>query len=53
MSLEWYTSQLNRGLPAASFSDQRGPADYKRHLVEELTRRALRRSVARSQGQEA
>jgi aerobic carbon-monoxide dehydrogenase medium subunit len=34
-------------------SDQRGPADYKRHLVEELTRRALRRSAARATGQEA
>lgn len=31
-------------------SDQRGPADYKRHLAEELTRRALTRSVAASQG---
>ena len=34
-------------------SDQRGPADYKRHLVEELTLRALRRSAARATGQEA
>jgi carbon-monoxide dehydrogenase medium subunit len=31
-------------------ADQRGPADYKRHLAEELTLRALRRSVARAQG---
>jgi carbon-monoxide dehydrogenase medium subunit len=30
--------------------DQRGPADYKRHLAAELTTRALRRSVARAQG---
>jgi carbon-monoxide dehydrogenase medium subunit len=30
--------------------DQRGPADYKRHLAAELTVRALRRSVARAQG---
>jgi aerobic carbon-monoxide dehydrogenase medium subunit len=30
--------------PAA---DQRGPEDYKRHLVAELTTRALRRAVAR------
>jgi carbon-monoxide dehydrogenase medium subunit len=30
--------------------DQRGPADYKRHLAAELTVRALRRSVERAQG---
>jgi len=36
--------------PAA---DQRGPADYKRHLARELTLRALRRSVARARGQSA
>jgi carbon-monoxide dehydrogenase medium subunit len=29
-------------------SDQRGPADYKRHLAAELTKRALRRAVARA-----
>ena len=34
------------------FSDQRGPQDYKRHLVEELTTRALRRAAARATGQE-
>ncbi|MEZ5114909.1 MAG: xanthine dehydrogenase family protein subunit M [Candidatus Nanopelagicales bacterium] len=33
--------------PAA---DQRGPADYKRHLAQELTLRALTRSVAAAQG---
>jgi carbon-monoxide dehydrogenase medium subunit len=32
--------------------DQRGPADYKRHLAGELTLRALRRSVERAQGGE-
>jgi carbon-monoxide dehydrogenase medium subunit len=31
-------------------SDQRGPADYKRHLAKELTARALRHAVARAQG---
>jgi aerobic carbon-monoxide dehydrogenase medium subunit len=34
-------------------SDQRGPADYKRHLARELTVRALRRAAARSRGEEA
>jgi aerobic carbon-monoxide dehydrogenase medium subunit len=34
------------------FADQRGPANYKRHLAGELTTRALRRAVARAQGQE-
>jgi carbon-monoxide dehydrogenase medium subunit len=38
-------------------SDQRGPADYKRHLAAELTVRALRlaraRAVARPHGGEA
>jgi carbon-monoxide dehydrogenase medium subunit len=29
-------------------SDQRGTVDYKRHLAAELTRRALRRAVARA-----
>ncbi len=31
-------------------SDQRGPAEYKRHLAGELTRRVLHRSVERAQG---
>jgi carbon-monoxide dehydrogenase medium subunit len=34
-------------------ADQRGPADYKRHLAQELTLRALRRSVARARGEGA
>ncbi len=29
-------------------SDQRGPADYKHHLAEELTKRALRRAAQRA-----
>jgi carbon-monoxide dehydrogenase medium subunit len=32
--------------------DQRGPEDYKRALVRELTVRALRRAAARAQGQD-
>jgi carbon-monoxide dehydrogenase medium subunit len=31
-------------------ADQRGPEDYKRHLVEVLVERALSRSLARAQG---
>ena len=34
-------------------SDQRGPADYKRHLAGELTHRALRRAVARARPAQA
>ena len=34
-------------------ADQRGPADYKRHLAGELTTRALRRAAARARGLES
>ncbi|HTP17663.1 MAG TPA: xanthine dehydrogenase family protein subunit M [Streptosporangiaceae bacterium] len=34
-------------------SDQRGPADYKRHLAGELTVRALRRAARRAHAEEA
>jgi aerobic carbon-monoxide dehydrogenase medium subunit len=34
-------------------TDQRGPADYKRHLAGELTKRALRRAVRRARGEDA
>jgi len=34
-------------------TDPRGPEDYKRHLVGELSKRALRRAAARAQGEEA
>jgi aerobic carbon-monoxide dehydrogenase medium subunit len=33
-------------------TDQRGPADYKRHLAGELTKRALRTAIARARGEE-
>lgn len=39
------TAETSRPQP-----DQRGPVDYKRHLVSELTVRALTRSVARAEG---
>lgn len=34
-------------------ADQRGSVEYKRHLADELTQRALRRAIARAAGQEA
>jgi aerobic carbon-monoxide dehydrogenase medium subunit len=36
----------------APIPDQRGPVDYKRHLAGVLAKRALRRAVARAQGEE-
>jgi carbon-monoxide dehydrogenase medium subunit len=63
------TEEFLRGAPAteASFarageiaaehcrpsSDQRGPADYKRHLAQELTTRALRRALRRARRADA
>jgi carbon-monoxide dehydrogenase medium subunit len=35
---------------ARPIADQRGPVAYKRHLADELTRRALRRAADRAQG---
>ena len=35
------------------FADGRGPVDYKRHLAGVLTKRALRRAVARALHREA
>ena len=40
-------------LDCAPTADARGPEDYKRHLVGELTQRALRRAAARALHQEA
>ena len=34
-------------------ADLRGSVEYKRHLADELTRRALRRAVSRARGEEA
>ncbi len=33
-------------------TDQRGPAEYKKHLAGELTKRSLRKAIARAQGKE-
>jgi carbon-monoxide dehydrogenase medium subunit len=43
-------TEAGRQAAAASnpTEDQRGPVDYKRHLADELTRRVLRRAVARA-----
>jgi aerobic carbon-monoxide dehydrogenase medium subunit len=35
-------------LACSPVADQRGPADYKRHLADELTRRVLRRATERA-----
>jgi carbon-monoxide dehydrogenase medium subunit len=41
------------GEHCAPSADQRGPVDYKRHLAQVLTLRALRRATARARGLEA
>ena len=41
----------HRGGELQSGNDMRGSTEYKRHLANELTQRALRRSVARINGQ--
>jgi carbon-monoxide dehydrogenase medium subunit len=43
-------AEAGRQAAAASSptEDQRGPVDYKRHLADELTRRVLRRALARA-----
>jgi len=40
------------GINCRPSADQRGPTDYKRHLVRELTKRALLRAAARARGEE-
>src|SRR5436305_815781 len=43
----------NRGTQDCDpIADQRGPADYKRHLARELTHRALRRAAERALAEE-
>ena len=44
--------RARRRRAATRSADQRGPDDYKRHLAEELTVRALRRAAARARGEE-
>jgi carbon-monoxide dehydrogenase medium subunit len=47
---ELVTEAARRASAASSPNDdQRGPVDYKRHLADELTRRVLRRALARAQ----
>jgi aerobic carbon-monoxide dehydrogenase medium subunit len=42
------TAARHAAADADPSDDQRGPADYKRHLTEELTKRALRRAAERA-----
>jgi len=39
-------------LDCSPYTDQRGPADYKRALAGELTKRALRTAIARCRGED-
>jgi aerobic carbon-monoxide dehydrogenase medium subunit len=48
-SEELFAEAGRRAAAASSpVEDQRGPVDYKRHLADELTRRALRRAASRA-----
>jgi carbon-monoxide dehydrogenase medium subunit len=49
---EHLAAAANRAAEATNpQTDQRGPADYKRHLAGELTKRALRRALARARSE--
>jgi aerobic carbon-monoxide dehydrogenase medium subunit len=51
-SEELFAEAGRRAAAASSpVEDQRGPVDYKRHLADELTRRALRRATERATAQ--
>jgi carbon-monoxide dehydrogenase medium subunit len=52
LSVELIDTAAARAAQASNPStDQRGPADYKRHLAGELTKRALHRAAARARGE--
>jgi carbon-monoxide dehydrogenase medium subunit len=49
----WEEAGANAAASCRPTEDGRGSVDYKRHLADELTRRALRRAVARTTGEES